>query len=160
MQPDTQEWRVFMNEVAYSLIREQAPDELPLYVRTRDRYFADPAAFTAQPEGVDRPLGMGAVELLHTFSQTVFPLLGPLVSALVAAVSVSLQQEASDAIVEKVRKLFTKPEPAFTQPQLETIAATIRSVIKGQQEQLSLDPAQARAVEHALIARLALAKTS
>jgi hypothetical protein len=159
MQTDTQEWRVFMNEAAYSLIREQAPDELPLYVKMRDRYFADPAAFTAPPESVDRPLGMGAVELLHTFSQTVFPLLGPLVAALVASVSVSLQQEATDAVVEKVRKLFTKPEPAFTQPQLETIAATIKAVIKIQQPQLGLDPAQAKAVEHALIARLALAKT-
>lgn len=160
MQTDTQEWRTFMNEAAYSLIREQAPDELPLYVKTRDRYFADPAAFTAQPESVDRPLGMGTVELLHTFSQTIFPLIGPLVSALVAAVSVSLQQEATDAVVEKVRKLFTKPEPAFTQPQLETIAATIRAVIKAQQAQLSLDPAQAKAVENMLVARLALAKTS
>lgn len=159
MQTDTQEWRVFMNEAAYSLIREQAPDELPLYVKTRDRYFADPAAFTAQAESVDRPLGMGAVELLHTFSQTVFPLLGPLVAALVAAVSVSLQQEATDAVVEKVRKLFTKPEPAFTQSQLETIATTISAVINDTQAQLNLDPAQARAVEHALIARLALAKT-
>lgn len=159
MQTDTQEWRVFMNEAAYSLIREQAPDELPLYVKMRDRYFADPVAFTAQPESVDRPLGMGAVELLHTFSQTVFPLLGPLVTALVAAMSVSLQQEATDAVVEKVRKLFTKPEPAFTQSQLETIAATISAVITIQQPQLNLDPAQAKAVEHALIARLALAKT-
>jgi hypothetical protein len=62
-------------------------------------------------------------------------------------------------VVEKVRKLFTKPEPAFTQSQLETIAATISAVITIQQPQLNLDPAQARAVEHALIARLALAKT-
>ena len=53
MQTDTQEWRVFMNEAAYSLIREQAPNELPLYVKTRDRYFADPAAFTAQPESAE-----------------------------------------------------------------------------------------------------------
>src|SRR5690348_11746477 len=103
MQTDTQDWRVFMNDAAYSLIREQAPEELPLYVKTRDRYFADPATFNAQPESVDRPLGMGSVELLHTFSQTVFPLIGPLVSALVAAVAASLQQEATDAIVEKVR---------------------------------------------------------
>ena len=160
MQTDTQEWRMFMNEAAYSLIREQAPEELPLYVKTRDSYFADPVAFIAQPESVDRPLGMGAVEMLHTFSQTVFPLLGPLVSAIAAAVATSLQQEVTDAIVEKVRKLFTKPEPAFTQPQLETIAATIRAVVKISQPQLNLDPAQARAVEHALIARLALAKTS
>jgi hypothetical protein len=159
MQTDTQEWRVFMNEAAYSLIREHAPNELPLYMKTRDRYFADPAGFTAPAANVDRPLGMGAVELVHTFSQTVFPLIGPLVSAIAAAVATSLQQEVTDAIVEKVRKLFTRPEPAFTQPQLETIATTIRAVIKAQQPQLSLDPAQAKAVEHMLIARLALAKT-
>ncbi|NTU78157.1 MAG: hypothetical protein HGA45_01935 [Chloroflexales bacterium] len=159
MQTDTQEWRMFMNEAAYSLIREQAPNELPLYVKTRDRYFADPAGFTAQPESVDRPLGMGSVEMIHTFSQTVFPLIGPMVSAIAATVATSLHQEVTDAIVEKVRKLFTKPEPAFTQPQLETIATTISAVIKIQQPQLRLDPAQAKAVETMLIARLALAKT-
>ena len=160
MQTDTQEWRMFINEAAYSLIREQAPDELPLYVKTRDRYFADPVSFTAPAATVDRPLGMGSVELLYNFSQTVFPLLGPLVSALVAALAASLQQEASAAIVERVRKLFTKPEPIFTQPQLETIAATISTVIKAQQEQLNLDPAQTQAIKNALIARLALAKAS
>lgn len=158
MQINPQDWRVLMNEAAYSLIREQAPEELPLYVKTRDRYFADPAGFTAQVSTIDRPLGLGAVETLQNFSQTIFPLLAPILSSLAAAVAVALQKEAADQIVAEVRKLFAKPEPIFTQAQLETLAAEINAVVKVQQEQFNLDPAQAQAVRDAIIARLALAK--
>jgi hypothetical protein len=39
-----------MNEAAYAIIRENAPQELALYVNTRDRYFADPDNFLTVPE--------------------------------------------------------------------------------------------------------------
>jgi len=158
MQSNTPEWRALMNEAAYSLIRKQAPDELPLYIKTRDRYFADPAGFTAQASTIDRPLGMGAVEALQTFSVTVFPLLAPMLTAIATAVAAAFQQEATDHIVAEVRKLFAKPEPIFTQAQLDTIAAEISAVVRARQKQLALDPAQAQAVRDAIIARLALAK--
>jgi len=158
MQSNTPEWHALMNEAAHSLIREQAPDELPLYVKTRDRYFADPASFTAQAATIDRPLGMGTVEVLQNFSQTIFPLLSPILAALATAVATALQQQATDRIVAEVRKLFAKPEPIFTQAQLETIAAEISAVVKARQQQFNLDPAQAQAVRDAIIARLALAK--
>ncbi len=147
-----------MNEAAYSLIQEQAPDELPLYVRTRDRYFADPTGFTADVAMVDRPLGMGEVAALQTFSQTVFPLLGPILATLFAAVAAALQQEATEQIVARVRRLFGRPEPMFTQAQLETIAAEVTTVIEAQQQQFNLDPTQVQAVKDAVLARLALAK--
>ncbi len=92
MQPNTPEWRGLMNEVAYSLIREQAPGELALYTKTRDRYFADPAGFTVLATTADRPLGMGGVEALQNFSQTVFPLLTPILAAIATAVAAALQQ--------------------------------------------------------------------
>jgi len=158
MQLDTPEWRALMNEAAYSLIRDRAPDELPLYVKTRDRYFADPAGFTTPPAPVDRPLGMGAVDVLRTFSTTVFPLLSPILAALITSVAAALQQEVSDRVVAEVRKLFAKPEPILTQAQLAAIAAEIGAVVKDQQQRLNLDPAQSQAVHDAIIARLALAK--
>jgi hypothetical protein len=149
-----------MNEAAYSLIRERAPDELALYVKTRDRYFADPTSFVTPAAPVDRPLGMGAVDMLRNFSVTVFPLLSPILLALVTAVAAALQQEVSDQVVAEVRKLFAKPEPIFTQAQLATIDAEVSAVVKAQQQRLNLDPAQSQAVRDAIIARLALAKKS
>jgi hypothetical protein len=158
MQSNTPEWRALINEAAYSLIREQVPDELPLYIKIRDRYFADPAGFIAQASSIDRPLGMGPVEALQTFSVTVFPLLAPILAAIATAVAAALQQEASEQIVAEVRKLFAKPEPILTQAQLDTIAAEIRAVVRVRQKQLGLDPTQAQAVSDAIIVRLALAK--
>ena len=104
------------------------------------------------------PLGWGPVDVLQNFTQTVFPLLPPILTALVTAVSAALQQEATDRIVAEVRKLFAKPEPIFTQAQLETIEAEIKAVVSAKQRQYSLSPAQAQAVRDAIIARLALAK--
>jgi hypothetical protein len=158
MQSNTPEWRMLINEAAYSLIREQAPDELPVYLKTRDRYFADPAGFTAQASSIDRPLGIGPVEVLQTFSTTIFPLLTPILVAIATAVAAALQQEASDHIVAEVRKLFAKPEPILTQAQLDAIAVEIGTVVRARQKQLDLDPTQAQAVSDAIIARLALAK--
>jgi hypothetical protein len=158
MQSNTPEWRMLMNEAAYSLIREQVPEELPLYVKTRDRYFADPEGFTAQVAPADHPLGMGAIEVLQNFSQTIFPLLPPILAAIGAAVAAALQQQVTDRIVAEVGKIFTKPEPIFTQAQLEAISAEISAVVKDRQQQLNLDRAQAQLIRDAIIARLALAK--
>lgn len=158
MQTNTHEWRTLVNEAAYSLIREQASNELPLYVSMRDRYFADPAGFTAAADTVDRPLGIGTVEIVHTFSQAVFPLLASMLPALTTAVAAALQKEVTDQLIDEVRKLFTKPEPIFSQAQLEAISNEISAIVKEQQNQRSLSPAQADAVRNAVIARLALAK--
>lgn len=158
MQLDTETWRILMNEAAYSLIREHAPNELPLYVRTRDSYFSDPESFTAAVSAADDPMGAGAVEMLQSFSQTIFPLLGPALTAILAAVGTTLQAESTARAVAEVRKLFAKPEPILTQAQLEDVAAEIRAAIKRQQRQLQLDAALAEAVGDAIIARLALAK--
>lgn len=159
MQTDTPEWRALLNEVAYSLIREQAPEELPLYTRTRDRYFADPSGFTSQPTSVDRPLGMGATELVQLFTTSVFPLLTPVLVAIATSVATSLQQDVTEQIIAKVRSIFAQPEPLFTQAQLEAIEAEVGAVIRSQQKQLKLEPAQAQAVKLAIVARLALAKS-
>lgn len=158
MQLDNDTWRMLMNEAAYSLIREHAPNELPLYVRTRDSYFADPESFTASISATDDPMGAGVVEVLQNFSHTVFPLLTPILTALVAAVATALKEEGTTRAVAEVRKLFAKPEPVLTQAQLEDVAAEIRTAIKRQQRQHQLDPALADAVGDAIIARLALAK--
>ncbi len=158
MQVDSQEWRALINEAAYGLIREQAPNELPLYVTTRDRYFADPEGFTRPAPVSDEPLGAGEIEALQSFSQTVFPLLAPALGAMLTALGAALQEGVTEKLVAMVRKLFAKPEPILTQEQLEKVAAEVRAALRAERDRLGLDKERSRDVENAIIARLALAK--
>jgi hypothetical protein len=158
MQIESHEWRALINEAAYGLIREQAPNEIPLYVSTRDRYFADPEAFTERVAPSDEPLGAGELEALQNFSQTVFPLLAPALGAMLTAIGAALQERATEKLVAMARKLFAKPEPILTQEQLEKVAAEVRAAIRAERDRLGLDSERSRDVENAIIARLALAK--
>lgn len=160
MQIQHEDWRVLVNEAAYSLVREQAPNEIPLYVRTRDRYLADPEGFAAPVVAQDEAMGAGMIEVLQNFSQTLFPLLGPALGAILSAVAAAIATEAPERAVAAVRKLFAKPEPILTQEQLAAVAAEIKLVAARQQQRYNLDPAQTQAVVDAIIARLALAKKS
>jgi hypothetical protein len=147
--------RSLINEAAYRLISAQAPQELPLYVATRDRYFADPEAFTRQGEAEDRPLGFGSADVVEAFSYVVFPLLVPTLSYLVS-VAKEFQEQTAQRAVEWVRDLFSKtpdPQPLLTQEQL----AAVDRIIQEEYPRLGLRPKQVQAFQNALMRLLALA---
>ena len=160
MLTDTQKGKILVNEVAYRIIGENAPQELPLYVSARDQYFADPEKFTQAVEAEDEELGFGATIAVKTLTKAVFPILTPILSYILDQVAEALAEEGSERAAEWVRSLFkdTKPKSVFTQTQLEVIASTIQKIAETEADRLGLEISQAQTVSDAVVARLALAK--
>jgi hypothetical protein len=159
---DTQAGRMLLNEAAYQLVIENAPEELPIYVETRDRYLANPEGFTRSSKSEDEVLGIGEVIAVEAFTAIVFPVIAPILKYLVEKVAEAFQEELGKEAVQWVRGLFAQPsspKPLFTQDKLEVIAATIRDLAATEAERLGLETGQAGTISDALIARLALANT-
>lgn len=160
MLTDTREGKVLINDVAYQIIANNAPHELPLYVTSRDQYFADPEKFAQTVEAEDEELGFGATVIVQTLTQAVFPILTPILSFILGKATEALQEEGGERAADWVSSLFkdTTPKPVFTQAQLEVIASTIQNIAETEAERLGLERSQAQTVGDAVIARLALAK--
>lgn len=160
MLTDTQEGKVLINEAAYQIIAISAPQELPLYVTTRDKYFANPEKFVETVEAEDEELGFGATVVVQTLTQAVFPILTPVLAFVLEKATEALQKEGGERAADWVSSLFkdTKPKPVFTQAQLEVIASTIQQIAETEAVRLGLETSQARTVSDSVIARLALAK--
>jgi hypothetical protein len=153
--------KALLNQAAYRLVSELAPEEIPIYVETRDRYFADPEGFGQSSPGDDEVLGIGEVFAIKTLSKVVFPILTPILNHLLTAVTETVQDELGEEASTWVKQLFTPeqlPQSIFNQAELEVIAATIRDIAATEADRLRLDPDQASTVSDAVIARLALAK--
>lgn len=153
--------KALLNEAAYRLVSELAPEEIPVYVETRDQYFADPEEFVRASQGEDDVLGIGEVFAVKTIIKIVFPILSPILTYPLNAVTETVQEELGEEASTWVKQLFSPdqpPQPIFNQAELEVIAATIRDIASTEADRLQLDPLQARTVSDAVIARLALAK--
>ena len=153
--------RILLNEAAYRLVCENAPEEVAFYVETRNRYLANPEEFTQPSRGEDEVLGMGEVTTVKTFTKIVFPVIAPILKYLVGVVTEAFQEELGEEAVKWVRGLFcqkAKPEPIFSQDELEVIVATIENLATTEADRLGLEVVQVRTISDALIARLALAK--
>ncbi|MBE9141286.1 hypothetical protein IQ254_29540 [Nodosilinea sp. LEGE 07088] len=153
--------KALLNEAAYRIVSEIAPEEIPVYVETRDRYFADPDEFMQASSDDDEVLGIGEVFAVKTLTKVVFPLLTPILNYLLQAVTETVQEELGEEASTWVKQLFTPdqpPQPIFTQAELAVIAATIRDIAATEADRLRLDPDQASTVSDAVIARLALAQ--
>ncbi len=158
---DTQTGKVLLNEVAYRIISDQAPEELPIYVETRDKYLSDPDSFTQSSRSKDEVLGIGEVVVVTTFTKVVFPIISPILQFLLEKFTEAFQAELGEEAVSWVKKLFDPqpvPQPIFTQSELEVIAFTIQDIAAKEAKRLGLEEHQARTVSDAVIARLALAK--
>ena len=156
-----QEQKVLLNEAAYRLVSEIAPEEIPIYVEVRNEYFADPEGFVRPSQGDDEVLGIGEVIAIKTITKIVFPILNPILSYLLNAVTETVQEELGEEASNWIKTLFTPeqpPQPIFDQAELEVIAATINEIATTEAARLGLEPQQAQTVSDAVIARLALAK--
>lgn len=160
MLTETQEGRTLINEVAYRLVSENAPEELPLYVTTRDRYFDDPEGFGQPDEAEDEALGFGAAAAVETFTRVLFPVIAPVLAHVVGEVTKALKDEGGKKAVDWVRDLFTspKPQPVFTQAELAEIQEQIQSIADKEARRLGLKKSQVLGISDAIIAKLALAQ--
>jgi hypothetical protein len=158
---DSHKGRILLNEAAYRLISENAPEELPIYVETRDHYLANPEGFTQQKVDEDEVLGIGEVAAVKTFTKVVFPIIGPMLEYLVEKVTEAFQEELGEEAVEWVRGLFSpkvQPQPIFSQYELDVIVATIDNIANTEAKRLGLEANQVLTVRDAVITKLVLAK--
>lgn len=155
----TDEGRMLLNDAAYTLVRDYASDELPLYVATRDNYFAHPTDFGQLQTG-EHELDFGVGEMILTFTGVVFPLLAPILTYLVAEVAATLKTEVGKTLMDQVRALFKKPQPIFSVVQLRKIEREITLIADTEATRLNLSSAQVQAFKNALIKHLALAETA
>lgn len=160
MLTETQEGRMLVNEVAYRLVSENAPEELPLYVSTRDRYFDDPEGFVQPAEAEDEALGFGAAAAVETFTRVLFPIITSVLAHVVSEATKALKDEGGKKAVDWVRDLFTspKPQPVFDQAELKMIQKQIQSIADKEARRLNLKKSQVLAISDAVIAKLALAQ--
>jgi hypothetical protein len=167
MLTDTREGKELVNEVAFRIVKEHAPDERPLYVKTRDEYFAAPDQFfksRQSKEYVETPLDMGEIIILRTLAEAVFPVVVSVLSYIAIEVGKALTGKASEELSERAvqwtKRLFVEPEkkPLFTQEQLEEIAKTIQEIAQSEARVQGIEMVKAMTVSDSVIARLALAK--
>ena len=154
--------RQLVNVVAYQLVLENAPEQVPLYVDWRDRYFADPEGYLQAAGANDEVMAFGEAEVIKGFVYLVFPFIMPILTHLVEAVRDALKDEIGERSVQWIKTLFggqEKPQPVFNQEQLQTITKEIDAIIAAETRKLGLRKRQAIAVRNAIIARLALATT-
>ena len=164
MMIDTKDGRLLINEAAYAVIRENAPQELPLYVNTRERYFTDPGTFLTPPKSRDDPLAFGRGAAISAFSQVVFPVLAPILVLLMDEAAKALGKGAGESAASWVGGLFKEeaaqkePEiqPIFTQAQLVIIESQINTIAEHEAQRLGLNRSQVLVVRDAIITKLVL----
>ena len=167
MLTDTREGRLLLNKAAYAIVRQEAPEELPLYASLRDRYFADPESFAEIARPQDEALGFGSAVALQTLTQALLPLLAPMLLHIVAQAAAALQDEGGKRAAEWVRGRFRAssdapeapagPEPLFTQAQLHLIRREIAQIAEREGGRLGVGKHRIARIQDALLARLALA---
>ena len=158
MLSDSQDGRTLINEAAYAVIHEKAPNELIFYVDIRDRYLNDPEHFLAPPEAEDEPLAFGPGIPLDTISQVVFPILTPLLTLLVNEAIKAMGKDMGTEAITWVRSLFNKTpppvKPDFTQQQLAAIMKACDAIAESEARRLNLKKSEVKMVRDALVARL------
>lgn len=128
---ETHTGKVLLNEAAYNLIRDNAPQELPLYVEARDRYLANPEQYGHIRKGEDEVLGIGEVAVVKTLTKIIFPVIAPILQYLVKVMAETFQEELGEEASEWVRSLFSsekKPQPILEQVDLDMITNKIEEI--------------------------------
>ena len=145
-----------VTEIAYDLLAQIAPGEMPLFQETSEAYFKNPDRMLKSLKGKDEPLGFGLVEIGSAI------LMSPIVLAIVDEATRTLAKEVTESgfVKQLVKKLFHRsqerrnPPPRFTQEQMEQV----RKQAFDSARQFNLPESQAALLADALIGRLALAQ--
>lgn len=160
---ETESGRYLINEFAYQMITEYAPQEIPLYVDMRDQYFADPDKYAQPTQAQDEALAFGSIQAVETFSFFVFPIITQILTHIINEAQNALKDEVGNKAVQWVRSLVNsqeRPKPIFSHNQLATIEEEIDNIINSESKRLGIRKKQAYAIKNAVITRLALAVES
>lgn len=156
---DTTEGKALLNEVAYRLISEQAPDELPLYVAARDSFFADPVAFSRPPRGADHPMAAVGPDWAQTVTVVALPVLAAVLPIILARAGAALQAQ-SERLLDWAKELLASKAPS-SPPVLDQVALDEVDRVIGEVITDILPPSarsKGEAVRNAVMRKLALAR--
>jgi hypothetical protein len=152
-------------ELARSLVRDVAPQELPMFRASSALYLKDPGKAQQQRKsGSDDLLGFGAGVDLTLITPVALAVATEVIKFLATEIARAAKSEASPIIQTQVRRLFSRlpgsiPEanpskpPALTRQQLEQV----RSIAYDTACRLNLSTDQARLLADSTIGGLAVA---
>lgn len=157
----TETGRHLINESAYYLVVECAPQEAPIFVELRDKYLKDPKAYSKPALVDDDPLAFGIQNVEETFVYIVFPLLNALLGYIAKQVKANLNETSIENAMQWLRSLFqpdARVVPLLSQAQLIQIEVEIDALIEQEVRRLGVKKNSATIIKNAVMARLALAK--
>jgi hypothetical protein len=151
---------MLVTDIAYDVLVELAPQELPIFPAASRAYFANPAAALKQSRSKDSALGFG-VDSFVFFTPVVLPVLSEVVEFLTQVAEKAAEGGLAKEIPEIIKAMFRKfhsSEPdapsILTREQIALVHAKILAAAKRQR----MPPDQARSLADAVTARLVMSK--
>jgi hypothetical protein len=95
-------------EVARGVVREVAPQEMPLFRANSDLYFKDPSKALSGATSGDQLLGFGTGVEVTLLTPVVLSVVSLVIKALTAELAKSVAHEGAVAIDERVKRLFIR----------------------------------------------------
>jgi hypothetical protein len=146
--------------LARQLIEDTAPQELPLFRTISTAYFHDPKSVLEPQQGKDEMLGFGGVAIVMLVTPVALEAAKSVIAFLIAQLKGSVEKETSDAIAQRVHRLFHRDTTAAGEPQEAPLTreqlARVRELALEKGRQLHLPEAQADLLADSMVGSLAL----
>ena len=97
-----------VSEIGRDLIRQLAPEEMPLYRANSEAYFEDPEGALSGQQGKDEMLGFGAGQVVSLLTPIVLSVAVEVVRFVTAHAKESLKEEGASLIQDTVKRMFNK----------------------------------------------------
>src|SRR5438105_13861561 len=95
-------------DLARDIVKQTAPQELPLFRATSTAYFQNPDTLLKNTKGRDQLLGFGVGEAVVMITPSALAVLTQVVQFLTAEVQKSVASESASVIDDLVKKMFKK----------------------------------------------------
>ncbi len=139
-------------DVAREVIRQTAPEELPLFRSTSTTYFQNPERVRKEEKNRDEALSFGAGEAVILLTPYVLQVMTEVVKFVAGEVQKSLATESASLISDIVKKLFkrVRPEENDLAPLTAAQLAQVRTVAYEKARKLKLPDGQANLLADAI----------
>ena len=146
--------------VARDIVAQAAPQELPLFRMTSEKYFKNPDKALKNKAGKDEILGFGTAEMVSFLSPIVLTVVTEVVTFLTLEVKQAIADKSASLITDQVKKLFKKFHPEAEKEKSDPSPLTREQIVRVHKLarerflQLKLSETQANRLADALAASL------
>ena len=148
-------------DVARDLVRELAPEEIPLFRANSEAYFKNPQEVLKEHTGEDEMLGFGTGEVISLLTPVALAVSVEVVKFVAEEAKKSFKAEGSSTINDLVKSMFKKFRPAEEKkekpPETQLTLEQLKEVHKiafAKGRQLKLSELRANRLADALVAEL------